>query len=58
VDGWEHGSCIIEGYSTIVHAFRTKPIQEVGMGQKGGEQRITPYGNIYKRKLRLERKKP
>ena len=50
ISGWEWGSCTIGGKDTIVHAIRTGPVQT---GQEGGKSRTTPYGNLYKRKLRL-----
>ena len=53
--GWEGGDCIRNGEGDSFYAIKTValvdyPGQEGQMKQK---ERITPYGNLYKRKLRL-----
>jgi hypothetical protein len=59
-DGFHRGNFTIDGSkygSRYFHALKTIPILPIVDGEKGGKHRTTPYGNLYKRKLRLERKK-
>jgi hypothetical protein len=54
-EGWSTGNFTIDGddYGTrYFHALKTIPINPIVDGQEGGKSRITPYGNLYKRKLR------
>ena len=57
---WQCGIATIldSGRKILFHAITTIPINPIVDGKEGEEKRITPYGNLYRRKLRLERKKP
>jgi len=50
--GWYAGNLNVDGKVRHFHAIKTKPIHVGKDGQEGEKQRITPYGNLYKRKLR------
>ena len=50
--GWEVGDCTIGGLQDSLFAVKTVALVDYP-GQEVTKSRITPYGNLYKRKLRL-----
>ena len=50
---WEEGMFRIEGSPHYFDGVKTIQASEEQMERREAKERITPYGNLYKRKLRL-----